>query len=132
MHENKQLKMNVGNFKQWSTEELVSWIVQLDPEHYAQYADEMLRVMTEEDVDGMCLDGDVSIDDLKRWGIRRFKHSKHILKAIMGLFLENGAPGGQRWQRLYKCKSCRVARYCSRKCQKIDWPKHKQLCKTVK
>ena len=27
-----------------------------------------------------------------------------------------------------KCKSCRVARYCSRKCQKADWKTHKKNC----
>ena len=30
---------------------------------------------------------------------------------------------------LMKCDKCRVARYCSRRCQKYDWIKnHKQLC----
>eukprot|EP01084_Bolivina_argentea_P279955 478682_1 len=32
-----------------------------------------------------------------------------------------------------KCKSCRVVRYCSRKCQKIDWSrnKHKEICMKI-
>ena len=32
--------------------------------------------------------------------------------------------------KLYKCKRCRVARYCSKSCQKRDWKNgnHKELC----
>ena len=35
-----------------------------------------------------------------------------------------------RSKRLYKCKRCRVARYCSKYCQKRDWNfgDHKQIC----
>ena len=35
--------------------------------------------------------------------------------------------------RLYKCESCRVARYCSKKCQIYDWTKcdHKLYCKQL-
>eukprot|EP01084_Bolivina_argentea_P063098 115259_1 len=33
---------------------------------------------------------------------------------------------------LMKCKSCKVIRYCSKKCQKLDWNRynHRQQCKT--
>eukprot|EP01084_Bolivina_argentea_P054102 99235_1 len=32
--------------------------------------------------------------------------------------------------KLYKCKKCQVSRYCSKRCQKLDWKKgyHKLLC----
>jgi len=29
------------------------------------------------------------------------------------------------------CSRCRIARYCSKKCQKKDWKKHKRSCKTA-
>ena len=29
------------------------------------------------------------------------------------------------------CASCRCARYCSEKCQRKSWLKHKTLCKTI-
>lgn len=29
-----------------------------------------------------------------------------------------------------KCGGCEMIRYCSSKCQKQDWPEHKELCKT--
>jgi MYND finger len=30
------------------------------------------------------------------------------------------------------CKGCHNSKYCSRECQKADWPTHKLLCKTFK
>eukprot|EP00494_Astrolonche_serrata_P013936 UN14062 len=33
---------------------------------------------------------------------------------------------------LYRCKKgCRLATYCSTKCEKLDWKNHKELCKFV-
>eukprot|EP01084_Bolivina_argentea_P256796 432506_1 len=34
--------------------------------------------------------------------------------------------------KLYKCKSCRVAKYCNKYCQKKDWRNHKQCCRKLK
>ena len=36
--------------------------------------------------------------------------------------------------KLYKCKKCRVVRYCSRRCQKVDWNQHnhKLYCKKIR
>ena len=31
-----------------------------------------------------------------------------------------------------KCSACKEAHYCSRKCQKSDWKKHKQICGKIK
>ena len=40
----------------------------------------------------------------------------------------------RKYGKLYKCKKCKCARYCSRKCQKIDWNRnqHKKYCKKLK
>ena len=43
-----------------------------------------------------------------------------------GLLRERKSDG-----KLYKCKSCGVARYCSRMCQKYDWKTHKPLCRKL-
>ena len=29
---------------------------------------------------------------------------------------------------IFKCSSCRAAYYCSRLCQRLDWPDHKKVC----
>jgi hypothetical protein len=34
--------------------------------------------------------------------------------------------------KLSVCGGCRGVRYCSKECQKMDWPTHKKLCKTMK
>ncbi|EGW00815.1 SET and MYND domain-containing protein 3 [Cricetulus griseus] len=31
-----------------------------------------------------------------------------------------------------RCSQCRIAKYCSAKCQKKAWPDHKQECKCLK
>ncbi|XP_075239722.1 uncharacterized protein LOC142335214 isoform X2 [Convolutriloba macropyga] len=33
---------------------------------------------------------------------------------------------------LKRCSGCSVAQYCSKKCQKSDWPKHKRHCNDLK
>lgn len=30
--------------------------------------------------------------------------------------------------KMKKCKACHTTRYCSRECQRIDWPFHKLFC----
>jgi len=29
----------------------------------------------------------------------------------------------------FKCTNCKIVKYCSRKCQRVDWPTHKEKCK---
>jgi len=33
---------------------------------------------------------------------------------------------------LHACSSCKVALYCSKNCQKADWPQHKDMCNSRK
>uniref|UniRef100_A0A5F9DN46 [histone H3]-lysine(4) N-trimethyltransferase n=1 Tax=Oryctolagus cuniculus TaxID=9986 RepID=A0A5F9DN46_RABIT len=35
-------------------------------------------------------------------------------------------------EKLMRCSQCRVAKYCSAKCQKKAWPDHKRECKCLK
>ncbi|KAF7293893.1 hypothetical protein HMN09_01185400 [Mycena chlorophos] len=42
------------------------------------------------------------------------------------LAIHNGSPG-----KLFKCKACSTALYCSKKCQVAAWPQHKTECKSV-
>lgn len=36
-----------------------------------------------------------------------------------------------KFQKLKLCKMCKIVRYCSKKCQKIDWSNHKRKCKEL-
>ena len=38
------------------------------------------------------------------------------------------ASGNLEHVRLQVCDGCRVARYCSRECQRVDWRRHKGQC----
>lgn len=33
------------------------------------------------------------------------------------------------WTKIFWCRGCFEAKYCSKKCQKEAWPKHKLRCK---
>ena len=37
----------------------------------------------------------------------------------------------RRGGRFNNCKECRFAHYCSRDCQKADWPRHRGICASV-
>lgn len=52
--------------------------------------------MSAEQVSGDCLDEDVSIADIKRWGVVQYKHSKHVLKGIKGLIRMSE---GKQWRK---------------------------------
>ena len=32
---------------------------------------------------------------------------------------------------LRRCTGCKSSSYCSKDCQRLDWPSHKQLCKSI-
>jgi hypothetical protein len=38
---------------------------------------------------------------------------------------------GKETKKLLKCSKCKIVKYCSRECQKIDWKKHKKKCVNV-
>ncbi|KAJ7510924.1 hypothetical protein B0H11DRAFT_1956601 [Mycena galericulata] len=38
----------------------------------------------------------------------------------------------KNYEKLNKCARCRTAMYCSKECQKADWPHHKPLCQLAK
>ena len=88
IEENKESKLqniNTDNYEEWSVNEVIHWIISLDPDNYGQYEERMRKVMIEEDVTGYCLDQDVDIKDMTRWGVTEIQHSKAVLKAIKAL-----------------------------------------------
>merc|ERR1711997_1126479 len=82
--ENKQSKLknlNTDNYEEWSADEIAHWIISLNPEIYGEYEQTLIKLLVEEDVNGECLEN-VDIADIKRFGIKSFKHSKQLLKEI--------------------------------------------------
>ena len=82
--ENKKLKLDnldVSKYKEWSRDELIYWIISIDKEVYGQYEQILKTSLTEEEVRGDCID-DIDVSDIKRWGIKNFKHSKNLMKQI--------------------------------------------------
>eukprot|EP01084_Bolivina_argentea_P126138 223402_1 len=85
--ENKQLKMqslNINKYEEWSSEEIVHWIISLNPQIYGKYEQILTKTLKEEQVTGDCM-CDVDVSDIKRWGIVQFKHSKALMKHIEAL-----------------------------------------------
>ena len=40
-----------------------------------------------------------------------------------------GGCGIERMEAMNRCSRCKAVNYCSKACQKTDWPKHKKVCK---
>lgn len=40
-------------------------------------------------------------------------------------------PGGIRRSKMLCCTQCRKFSYCSRECQMVDWPNHKEICRAL-
>ncbi|KAF5325093.1 hypothetical protein D9619_010016 [Psilocybe cf. subviscida] len=55
----------------------------------------------------------------KDWVRKELTQCQHCYKSRMS--------GGAK---LSKCGGCKIAQYCSRECQKADWQKHKDQCKS--
>ena len=93
----KRLKLSslkTNEYTQWSLDEVVHWMISVDPSMYQKYKDVLVQKMSEEEVNGECLE-QVDIKDIKRWGIKNFMHSKKLLKAINDLIQSNQNEGLQ-------------------------------------
>merc|ERR1712130_1087348 len=88
-NENKELQLklenlNFDNYEEWTADEIVQWILSLNPEIYGEYEQILRKSLIEENVNGTDLDN-VDSADIKRWGIKKFKHIKQLLKVIKSL-----------------------------------------------
>ncbi|KDR68106.1 hypothetical protein GALMADRAFT_231519 [Galerina marginata CBS 339.88] len=64
---------------------------------------------------------DQEISDVDRLSLSLVPHSK-----ASACFTCNNTPGAN--QEYQRCAKCRLITYCSRECQKKDWPIHKEAC----
>ena len=75
---------NNSNYKNWNTNDIVSWIIQLDNGKYKAYANGLKKNMDIDGVNGSNLDI-LSSNDLSLYGIRNMEHRNEILNHIKTL-----------------------------------------------
>ena len=84
-------RIDVKNYKSWSAQDLVDWIISLDGgQKYQQYANKLMVSFNSEGVDGQSME-DIDKNDLKSWGITGFKDRTNIYKHIQNVI--NGGRG---------------------------------------
>ena len=76
--------LNVDKYEEWSMDEIIHWILSIEPVIFRQYEGSLRKMLADEDVNGECLEA-VDVSDIKRWGIRSFKHSKLLHQHIRSL-----------------------------------------------
>eukprot|EP01084_Bolivina_argentea_P275593 470042_1 len=89
--ENKELRrnnINTKNYKQWNWEQIIFWILSLDDGKYNQYENQLMKHLKEEAIEGDDLT-EIKEDDLMRWGIKKFKDKKNVMKYIKQLTNNN-------------------------------------------
>ncbi|KAJ3087821.1 hypothetical protein HK100_008226 [Physocladia obscura] len=57
----------------------------------------------------------------------RPKRSMEVVSAYLGCKVCKN-PEGPNQESLKACAKCRLAHYCSKECQTVDWPLHKPIC----
>ena len=80
----KQFRMqNIDpkNYKQWKSDEVVTWICSLDDGEYKCYEDMLRSELKKQSIDGGCFE-EIDGQDVKLWGIENFRHRKAIVKHI--------------------------------------------------
>eukprot|EP01084_Bolivina_argentea_P082929 150139_1 len=85
--ENKMLRIqniDPANYKTWSVEQIVAWIISLDAAEFQKYEEKLISTMIEEEVVGEDL-MHVTADDVKRWGVTKFKNIRMLLQHIKEL-----------------------------------------------
>eukprot|EP01084_Bolivina_argentea_P024497 45657_1 len=85
--ENKILKLkniDAGKYETWSAQEIVRWIMSLDSSVFGQYEEILTKTLSEEEVTGEDL-VHATGDDIKRWGIKKFKNIRIIMQHIKDL-----------------------------------------------
>ena len=89
---NLKLKhLDIANYEQWNSEQIVAWIINLDENRFTKYKDTLLYHLNEEEIIGNDLE-EINEIDLQRWQIKSFKDKKFLLQRIKHLTQQNQNP----------------------------------------
>ena len=85
----KLKSLSADKYEEWGADELVHWMVSIEPKVYGQYEEALTKALAEEQVTGECMD-DIDVADIKRWVVVNFKHSKRLPREVKAL-VQGGA-----------------------------------------
>ena len=88
LKEIKKKHIDPNRFMEWTADEFVDWICNLDEGKYAEYEDKLREAFKSEGIDGSAIP-DIEKNDWKGWGIQMFKDRTNIHKHTQALKQQN-------------------------------------------
>ena len=73
-----------SDWRTWDAEDIVNWIVKLNPKRYSKYQEILSVNLVKEEIDGSCL-SDMDKNDLHRLGINVFKDKRDLIDKLQKL-----------------------------------------------
>lgn len=98
----------------------LQWIGTLKNGHFAKYKKQIKKQIKLQNikVNKLYL---VNYCDITSWSIINFQDRHYLEEKIANICIKTKL-----------CRTCKLFRYCSKKCQKIDWKlRHKQICDKI-
>ena len=82
-------KLNVNNFYNWKSDDILEWILSLDNGLFVEYKEILNKSLNEENLNGQNLDK-VDKEDIKIWGVKDFEHRRKLYQHFQSLTSKEG------------------------------------------